>query len=132
MKLTKNQRELKKQIDMNVKMLFIVRQDLKMQKGKIAAQVGHCTIGLYKQLMKRGNEELLEAWENTGSKKIVTKIKTEKEMMKIKLKAEDLGVITHIVVDAGKTQVAQNSKTVVGFIGESNKLNQFTKNLKLM
>ena len=79
MKLTKHQRELKKQFDMNVKMLFVVRMDLKMQKGKTAAQVGHCTLGLYKQLLKKGNETLLEAWENTGSKKIVTKIKTEKK-----------------------------------------------------
>lgn len=132
MKLNKNQKELLKALKMDVKMLFVVRQELKMGKGKVAAQVGHCTIGLYKELLKKDNNNLLKAWENTGQKKIVTKIKTEKEMGDLRVKAEKFGVIYHVVRDAGKTQIAEGSQTVIGFVGLSNKLNQFTKHLKLM
>eukprot|EP01117_Protostelium_nocturnum_P006431 TRINITY_DN231_c0_g1_i1.p1 TRINITY_DN231_c0_g1~~TRINITY_DN231_c0_g1_i1.p1 ORF type:complete len:124 (+),score=60.40 TRINITY_DN231_c0_g1_i1:50-421(+) len=34
------------------KMLFVVRTDLKMGNGKIAAQVGHATLGAYKRALK--------------------------------------------------------------------------------
>jgi PTH2 family peptidyl-tRNA hydrolase len=132
MKLNKKQKELLKSLKMDVKMLFVCNMSLKMGKGKVAAQVGHCTIDLYKELLKKGNNNLLEAWENTGSKKIVTKVKTEKEMGDLRVKAENLGIIYHIVTDAGKTQIAEGSQTVLGFVGPSNKLNQFTKHLKLM
>ena len=132
MKLNKKQKQLLKDLKMDVKMLFVCNMSLKMGKGKVASQVGHCTIGLYKELLKKRNEKLLEAWENTGQKKIVTKIKTEKEMGDLRVKAEKLDIIYYIVKDAGKTQIAEGSQTVLGFIGLSNKLNQFTKHLKLM
>jgi PTH2 family peptidyl-tRNA hydrolase len=32
-------------------MVFLVRMDLKMGLGKMAAQVGHATLGAYKQLV---------------------------------------------------------------------------------
>lgn len=130
MKLTKNQKELKKKIDMDVKMIFVIRQDLKMGTGKKCSQIGHNTIGLYKKLIK--NIKLLDAWESTGQKKIVTKVKTEKEIYNLKIKAEKLNVINHVTYDAGKTQIKSGSLTVIGFIAEGKKLNSFTKNLKLL
>ena len=132
MKLTKEQKELKKQIDMDIKMLFVIQQSLKMGTGKKCAQVGHCTIGLYDELLKKKNKNILDAWKNTGQKKITTKVKTEKEMGDLRIKAEKLGVINYTVHDAGKTQVKAGSSTVIGFVGPSKKLNSFTKNLKLL
>jgi peptidyl-tRNA hydrolase, PTH2 family len=35
------------------KMVLCVRTDLKMQRGKIAAQVGHGVLGAYKRALKR-------------------------------------------------------------------------------
>ena len=33
----------------DVKMVLVVREDLKMQKGKIGAQCGHATLGVFRQ-----------------------------------------------------------------------------------
>lgn len=132
MKLNQKQKELKKQIEMDVKMIFVIRTELKMGKGKIASQVGHCAIMLYKELLKKNNKNLLDAFENTGSKKIVTKLKTEKELNFLKKQAEKLNIINCTVQDAGKTQIACGSVTVIGFVGPAKLLNSFTKNLKLV
>ena len=46
----------------DLKMVLIVRSDLKMQPGKTAAQCGHATLGAYKKSL-RLRPEYVEAWE---------------------------------------------------------------------
>ena len=36
------------QLDDEIKMVLVVREDLKMGKGKIGAQCGHATLGSYR------------------------------------------------------------------------------------
>lgn len=118
---------------MDMQMIFCVRNDLKMGKGKIAAQVGHAVLGLYKQNLKEKRVNLLEKWEETGQAKIVVKINSETEMYNLVMKAQQMNIPTHIVHDAGKTQIASGSTTVLA-IGPDfkNRLNQVTGHLKLM
>lgn len=52
-------------------------------------------------------------------------------MNKIQDNANKFNLTTHIVTDAGKTQVAAGSKTVLGIFGESKYINQFVSHLKL-
>jgi hypothetical protein len=64
------------------KMVFVVRMDLKMGLGKMAAQVGHATLGAYKRLSQLSDkdavaEHALFEWTETGQKKIVVKVNTE-------------------------------------------------------
>ena len=40
----------------DLKMVFLVRQDLKMGAGKIAAQVAHAAIGLYDDIIFVNND----------------------------------------------------------------------------
>jgi len=47
------------------KLVLVVRTDLKMTTGKIAAQCGHATLACYKALVKK-NPKLLRHWELTG------------------------------------------------------------------
>ena len=119
--------------NMNTKLIYCVRTDLKMGKGKIAAQVGHATLGIYKKNLKQKRNSVLDAWSNTGEAKIVTKVKNERDMYSLKMKAEQLGICTHIVYDAGHTQVESGSATVL-VIGPDyeNRLNMVTSHLKLM
>ena len=44
----------------DVKMVLIVREDLKMGKGKIGAQCGHATLGAYKECTKYAKDS--EYW----------------------------------------------------------------------
>jgi hypothetical protein len=55
-------REVKEVPPGDLKMVLIVRQDLKMQAGKTAAQCGHATLGAYKKSL-RLRPEYVEAWE---------------------------------------------------------------------
>lgn len=87
------------------KMVFCVRTDLKMQKGKIAAQVGHATLGAYKACA-RIRPEALRAWENDAQPKVALQIPSHEEAMRLHGAAKDLGLTTYIVYDAGRTQVA--------------------------
>ena len=48
-------------LSMPCKMVFLVCMELKMDKGKIAAQVGHATLGAYKQA-KKHSPSVLTAW----------------------------------------------------------------------
>lgn len=119
--------------NMNLKLIYCVRTDLKMQKGKMMSQVCHATIGIYEENLIKKNKKVLDEWKKSGQAKIVLKIKTGHEMIKLKEKAEELNLITHIVTDAGKTQIASGSNTVLA-IGPyyENKLNMITGHLKLM
>ena len=68
------------------KMILAVRTDLKMGKGKIAAQCCHAVVSLYDMILneKQSHGTLwrtqLKQWENTGAKKLITKVRTEREM----------------------------------------------------
>lgn len=48
------------------KMTFIVNTSLKMGVGKIAAQVGHACLGLYRDMLKNNMEDDLSQWEEIG------------------------------------------------------------------
>jgi len=131
MKMNKNQKEMMKMMKRDIKMVFFVRRDLKMGKGKIGSQCAHASIGLYKKLLKNKNN-LLEHWENTGSKKIVLKVDNEKNFGDILVYCDKNNILNHTIIDAGKTQIAANSKTVLVIIEENKKLNNLTRNYKLM
>ena len=64
------------------KMVLVVRNDLKMGKGKAAAQCSHAAVGAFKNA-KKGNLNVLRAWERNGQPKIVTKVDNEEELLKV-------------------------------------------------
>lgn len=55
------------------KMLLIVRNDLKMGKGKIAAQCGHASVGAFETAQAK-MPGVLRRWQNTGCAKIALKV----------------------------------------------------------
>mmetsp|Transcript_41071 Transcript_41071/g.131372 ORF Transcript_41071/g.131372 Transcript_41071/m.131372 type:complete len:165 (+) Transcript_41071:1511-2005(+) len=114
------------------KMALVVRADLKMGKGKIAAQCSHATLGLYKKLWRR-REPALKRWEEVGQAKVVLKVDTEQELLEISQKLKAAGIPTHTTIDAGRTQIAPNSRTVMA-IGPAtvDEINKFTGHLKLL
>ncbi|XP_025807703.1 probable peptidyl-tRNA hydrolase 2 isoform X3 [Panicum hallii] len=115
-----------------LKMVLVVRQDLKMGAGKIASQCAHAATGLYAELMS-SNRGLLRQWEQLGQAKIVLTCKNQQEMNRLKETAEHRGIPTFIVADAGRTQVLAGSKTVLA-IGPGRKadIDSVTGKLRLL
>ncbi|XP_038900236.1 probable peptidyl-tRNA hydrolase 2 isoform X2 [Benincasa hispida] len=89
--------------DQELKLVLVVRQDLKMGSGKIASQCAHAATGLYAELMQ-SHRNLLRQWELCGQPKIVVTCKNQQEMNKLKDAAENIGLPTFVVADAGRTQ----------------------------
>ncbi|BBG95308.1 Peptidyl-tRNA hydrolase II family protein [Prunus dulcis] len=98
--------------DEELKMVLVVRRDLKMTTGKIASQCAHAATGVYAELMQ-SHRSLLRQWEQYGQPKIVVTCKNQQEMNKLKEAAEGIGLPTFVVADAGRTQVVSGSKTVL-------------------
>ncbi|XP_062226962.1 uncharacterized protein LOC133925129 isoform X1 [Phragmites australis] len=113
------------------KMVLIVRNDLKMGKGKIAAQCSHATLGLFKKLQQRAPKSL-RRWERCGQVKVVVKIESEEDMLVLQGRAKSLNLPTHITIDAGRTQIAPNSRTVMAILGPADMVDDVTGGLKLL
>lgn len=98
-------------LEKNIKMYILVNNDLKMGKGKIAGQVGHCVSGLIRNLEKNPTRKYNE-WLHNGEAKIIIK-STENEMLMLRKKYRDKTVEIH---DLGKTQIESGSLTTIGFL----------------
>ena len=82
-----------------MKQVILVRADIKMPKGKCAAQCSHAAVEATLKSPKRK----VERWREDGMKKIVLKVKDRRELGQYKKKAEQAGLITALIKDAGHT-----------------------------
>ncbi|MEN2500148.1 MAG: Peptidyl-tRNA hydrolase protein 2, mitochondrial [Marteilia pararefringens] len=98
---------------MKNKMMLIVRNDLKMGKGKIATQCSHATLKCYQKSVKQC-PELVADWEMFGQAKIVAKCDSLEKLKEIEQRAKKAGLVTGLITDAGRTQVEPNTVTVLG------------------
>ncbi|NWY70848.1 PTH2 hydrolase, partial [Erithacus rubecula] len=114
-----------------LKLVLIVRNDLKMGKGKVAAQCSHAAVSAYKQLHKR-NPELLKEWEYCGQPKVVLKAPDEETLVQLLAEAKRLGLTVSLIQDAGRTQIAPGSRTVLGIgPGPADVIDKVSGHLKL-
>uniref|UniRef100_A0A0K8TN48 peptidyl-tRNA hydrolase n=1 Tax=Tabanus bromius TaxID=304241 RepID=A0A0K8TN48_TABBR len=114
------------------KMMLVVRNDLKMGKGKIAAQCGHASIGAYQNATKKTPGHL-RRWLRNGCAKIAVKVESEAELIMVKRAAENDGLNTCVIRDAGRTQIEPNTMTVLA-IGPapSDEVDKITGHLRLL
>ncbi|PQE04977.1 hypothetical protein CJF30_00004763 [Rutstroemia sp. NJR-2017a BBW] len=120
--------------DEECKMVLVVRTDLGMTKGKIAAQCSHATLACYKNFLRKDpKSQILRRWERQGQAKVALQVKSEDDLDVLEAKALSLGVVAEIIADAGRTQIASGSHTVLG-IGPAPKsvIDQITGSLKLL
>jgi PTH2 family peptidyl-tRNA hydrolase len=114
-----------------MKMVLVVRTDLKMGKGKAAAQCCHAALAAYKKA-KANYPLILKNWERGGQAKVTVKTETEDDLLTIMAMAKSLGLVTAIIQDAGRTQIEAGSKTVVAVgPGPESIIDQVTSHLKL-
>ena len=108
---------------------MIVRTDIKMGKGKIAAQCCHAAIGAYKQ----ADKAKIRKWENEAYAKVVLKVQTLEELTELKKIADKKGIANYLVVDAGRTQIPTSSVTVLALGPDEDEiLDEVTGDLKLL
>ncbi|XP_068249290.1 peptidyl-tRNA hydrolase 2, mitochondrial-like [Palaemon carinicauda] len=94
------------------KLALVVRNDLKMGRGKIASQCSHGTVAAYLK-MQKSNPKLLQAWLDSGQAKVVLKAADLNQLLELSEASKSYGVQEVLVMDAGRTQVAQGSETVL-------------------
>lgn len=102
-----------------VKQIIVMRKDLNMRKGKIAAQAGHAVLSV---ILKKLNmldqffwsveqdrivfegDEVLDDWFTNSYTKICLYVNSEQELLDLKKKADRLGFVTSLIKDNGTTE----------------------------
>lgn len=119
-------------VDEEVKMVLVVNNNLKMGKGKIAAQVGHAAVS---STLKCGKEapDLLESWLASGQKKICVKGTDADHLLQLEKVASNKGILSTKIHDAGHTQIPSGSLTVLALGPDTESLlSSITGELKLL
>ena len=117
---------------MEFKQVIVVRRDLGMGIGKIAAQAAHAAV-LGAEKTKERKCEWFEAWFESGQAKVVVKVTSMEELMEVRRLAENLHLPVVQVQDSGLTQIPPGTTTCIG-IGPapSELVDKVTNNLKLL
>jgi PTH2 family peptidyl-tRNA hydrolase len=137
-----------------VKQVIVIRKDLKMRKGKMCAQAAHAAMkvlldrmkvqefakestiweGCYVWHMTVWESEPMMHWLKGAFTKITVSVDSEEELLKLKEKAEDAGMLCALVTDAGKTEFhGQRTNTALAIGPEwASKLDRITGDLSLL
>lgn len=122
---------IKKIKDSPIKQVIVVRDDLKLGKGKLCAQIAHAALAGYKKV-KEKNPAITSKWEEHGGKKVVVRVSDERGMVELYQKAKRK-IPCSLIKDAGLTQVAPGTITCFS-IGPwyEDEVDRFTKELRLL
>lgn len=94
-------------------MVLVVRGELRLTAGKAAVQVAHAAVMLYEEAVRRKSSSLT-SWLDTGQRKIALVAPTLDDLEALAREARARGIPTVFVQDAGLTEVAPGTKTVLG------------------
>ncbi len=95
---------------MAYKQVIVVRQDLRLPKGKAAAQAAHAAV----EAVLRSEKRVVREWRAEGMAKIVLKCPGERELLELHQRAKEAGLTSVIITDAGRTVVEPGTKTCLG------------------
>jgi PTH2 family peptidyl-tRNA hydrolase len=114
------------------KQVIVFHSDLKLSKGKIAAQAAHAAVSAAEEARKH-RRKWWEDWIDEGQRKIAVKVRTEKELLEVERQARELELPCALIVDRGLTEVPPNTITCLG-IGPapSGKVDKITGRLPLL
>lgn len=111
-----------------MKQAIVLRKDLKMSAGKVAAQASHASLEAYK-IAKPAEKK---KWEREGGKKIILAVYSKEELLQIFAAAKKARLPVALIMDAGLTEIPAGTKTAVG-IGPAadEKIDKIVGSLKL-
>lgn len=96
-----------------MKMVIVIRTDLGMSKGKIAAQASHAAVNCAFTSKKRDSKNF-DAWYSQGQRKVVLKVNSLETLYQIKAVADAQGIVNSVITDQGRTEVPAGSVTCLG------------------
>jgi PTH2 family peptidyl-tRNA hydrolase len=114
------------------KQIIVFRSDLRLSKGKTAAQAGHAAVSAAEEARKH-RRKWFDEWLDEGQRKIAVKVKSEKEMSQLETAAKELGLPNALIVDRGLTEIPAGTVTCLG-IGPApaEKVDKLTGKLPLL
>ena len=112
------------------RLTLVVRSDLGMGRGKIAAQAAHAAVAAV--LAGLGAPDF-RAWLRDGQPKVVLKAVSEDDLFAIADRASNAGLPVQVIHDAGRTQLAEGTPTCCA-IGpaEDSRIDAVTSDLSLL
>lgn len=111
------------------KQVILVRQDLKMPKGKLAVQVSHASV----EAALGSESGMTYLWRAMGMKKVVLKVSSKQELMKYKKLADDADLKTALITDAAKTYFSKPTTTCLAIGPDKEELiDEITGKLKML
>lgn len=127
------------------KQIIIVRKDLNMSPGKLAAQVSHASIGCITKLLTKeeNNEEIkynlnlkkdsaLNLWLSKRFTKVILEVKSESQLLKYYSMAQLNGINCCLITDSGFTEFdGKLTNTCIGIGPDFPKNLTFTKRCQL-
>jgi PTH2 family peptidyl-tRNA hydrolase len=134
---------------MSIKQVIIIRKDLNMRKGKMAAQAAHASMKVILDRMIK--EDAMDGWVKLWSlsmnfdsdfyewlsgsfKKIVVGINSEKELMDLYIEAQIAGLPCALIQDSGLTEFHGDPTYTAMAIGpaKSEEIDKITGTLELL
>ncbi len=114
------------------KLVIVLRTDIKMSKGKMAAQAGHAAVSA-SEYARKNRPEWWNPWIMEGQCKIAVKVKSEQEILELERKARNAKLPAVLIVDRGLTEIPPNTITCLG-IGPApaDKVDAITGKLSLL
>lgn len=94
------------------KQVVVVRGDLRMSPGKLAAQVAHGAVAAAERVRKK-KLQVFKEWLKEGQKKVVLRGGRESELRELQQQAKELGIETELITDAGLTELPPGTVTVL-------------------
>ena len=117
---------------MEYKLTVVVREDLGLSKGKIAAQVGHASVACALKA-KKGKRTWFRAWMDEGQRKVVLRVKGREALLDLQQEGRALGLTTALITDAGLTEVPPGTTTCIGIgPGPEDTVDRVTGELRLL
>lgn len=111
------------------KQCLVIRSDIKMTCGKKCAQAAHAAVSAY----EHADKIVKKKWLSEGQKKVVLKVNGERALFELKTFAENAGISTAVITDAGLTEIPPGTVTALGMgPARSEELDRITGDLPLL
>lgn len=108
-----------------------MRKDLNMRRGKQIAQGAHASLKVTLENLEHPD---VKEWLSGRFTKIAVSVDSYEELMEVVKKAEEAGVVTSVIVDAGLTEFGGVPTVTCAAVGPAlpEKLESITGHLKLL